>query len=143
MFKINRALWIFCVHMIIAKLIFSLNYMYGYLIFIFHFELCINMTYMHDIMQNNHNIKLREIRGASELAWAHVRASFKWHWGDITRDSIISDNPFNSKDYGLTSHYWNTETWIICSTLMDRRYWEHVVMRSYLWRINSRKITKE
>lgn len=53
-----------------------------------------------------------------------MRASFQWHWGHITRDSIISDNPFNSKDYGLTSHYWSTETWIICSTLMVRRYWK-------------------
>lgn len=114
----------FYVYMIIAELIFSWNYAYSYLTWIFHFELCIYTMYMQDIMQNNNKKAKRNKKGFGESMYSLVRASFQWHWGHITRDSIISDNPFNSKDYGLTSHYWSTETWIICSTLMVMRYWK-------------------
>lgn len=68
--------------------------------------------------------KAKKKRGFSDSMYSFMKASFKWHWGHITKDSIISDNSFNSKDYGLTSHYWRVETWIICPTLMTRRYWK-------------------
>lgn len=67
--------------------------------------------------------KLRGLRSVWDSMYSVMGASFKWHGGQNARDSIISDNPFNSRNYGL-SHYWSTETWIICSTLMARRYWK-------------------
>lgn len=73
--------------------------------------------------------KGKKKRSFSDSMYSFMKASFKWHWGHFTKDSIISDNSFNSKDYGLTSHYWRVETWIICPTLMTRRYWKSYSLR--------------
>lgn len=103
------SVWVMHIHMLHAS--FTLNYAYTWRTCMILYKTTIK------------NAK-RNKRSFWDSMYSLMRASFQWHWGHNTRDSIISDNPFNRKDYGLTSHYWSTETWIICSTLMVRRYWK-------------------
>lgn len=69
----------------------------------------------------------KKLRGIGELWRQHV-LSYEGTLSKASRSFHQGFNHFwqslNSKDYGLTSHYWSTETWIICSTLMVRRYWK-------------------